>query len=75
MRGSDDSALGAVPREVIVDNIDAWSGDHCVDPGIVPGILLTSRPLQRAAPSLQTLAAAIVAEFGVKRFPDRSEEK
>jgi predicted AlkP superfamily phosphohydrolase/phosphomutase len=74
-RGSDDSALGAVPREVIVDNIDAWSGDHCVDPGIVPGILLTSRPLQRAAPSLQTLAAAIVAEFGVKRFPDRSEEK
>jgi hypothetical protein len=36
---------------------------------------LTSRPLQRAAPSLQTLAAAIVAEFGVKRFPDRSEEK
>jgi predicted AlkP superfamily phosphohydrolase/phosphomutase len=75
MRGSDDSALGAVPREVIVDNLDAWSGDHCVDPSIVPGILLTSRPLHKAAPSLQTLAAAIVAEFGVERFPDRSEEK
>jgi predicted AlkP superfamily phosphohydrolase/phosphomutase len=74
-RGSDDSALGGVPRAVIVDNRDAWSGDHCVDPEIVPGILLTSHPLRKASPSLQTLASAIVAEFGIDRFPDRMEER
>jgi hypothetical protein len=68
-RGSDDSALGSVPRNVIVDNVDAWSGDHCMDPEVVPGILLTSRPLKKPAASLQTLGAAIVAEFGVEDFP------
>jgi hypothetical protein len=40
-----------------------------MDPAAVPGILLTSRPLRKAAPSLQTLAAALVAEFGVEDFP------
>jgi predicted AlkP superfamily phosphohydrolase/phosphomutase len=70
-RGSDDSALGSVPRDVIVDNRDAWSGDHCMDPEVVPGILLTSRALKKSAPSLQTLAGAIVAEFGVDQFPVR----
>ena len=69
-RGSDESALGAVPREVLVDNTDAWSGDHCMDPDVVPGILLTSRPLKKPARSLQALAGAIVAEFGVE-FPAR----
>jgi predicted AlkP superfamily phosphohydrolase/phosphomutase len=68
-RGSDESALGALTRTVIVDNTDPWSGDHCMDPDAVPGILLTSRALRKPAPSLQTLAAAILAEFGVEEFP------
>ena len=40
-----------------------------MDPAGVPGILLTSRPLGKAAPTLQTLAAAILAEFGIEGFP------
>ena len=68
-RSSDDSSLGAVGRDVFADNLSAWSGDHCMDPEAVPGILLTSRPLRKAAASLQTLAAALVAEFGVDDFP------
>ena len=31
-----------------MDNRGAWSGDHCMDPDAVPGILLTSRPLRQA---------------------------
>ena len=68
-RGSDESALGGMPREVIVDNTDAWSGDHCMDHEAVPGVLLSNRPLRKAAPTLQTLAAAVLAEFGVEEFP------
>jgi predicted AlkP superfamily phosphohydrolase/phosphomutase len=68
-RGSDESALGGMPPAVIVDNMDPWSGDHCMDHEAVPGILLTSRPLKKPAPSLQTLAAAILAEYGVETFP------
>ncbi|HEY3043691.1 MAG TPA: alkaline phosphatase family protein, partial [Vicinamibacterales bacterium] len=54
-RGSDESALGIVPRDVLTDNTDAWSGDHCMDPDVVPGILLVSRRLRQQAPSLETL--------------------
>jgi predicted AlkP superfamily phosphohydrolase/phosphomutase len=68
-RGSDESALGGLPAEVIVDNTDPWNGDHCMDHEAVPGILLTSRALRKPAPTLQTLAAAILAEFGINEFP------
>jgi predicted AlkP superfamily phosphohydrolase/phosphomutase len=70
-RGSDQSALGEVPAEVIVDNLDPWSGDHCMDHEAVPGVLLASRPLRRPAPSLQDLAGAILVEFGIEDFPER----
>jgi len=73
-RGSDESALGGLPRDIIVDNTDPWNGDHCMDPASVPGILLTSRALKKPAPNLQTLAGAIVAEFGVDEFPRRIQE-
>jgi predicted AlkP superfamily phosphohydrolase/phosphomutase len=68
-RGSDESALGGMPAEVIVDNMDPWSGDHCMDHEAVPGVLLASRALRKPAPTLQTLAAAILAEFGIDTFP------
>jgi len=73
-RASDESSLGAVPRAEFADNTDAWSGDHCVDPAVVPGILLTSRPLRRPAASGQALAGAIVAEFGIEGFPEGKEK-
>jgi predicted AlkP superfamily phosphohydrolase/phosphomutase len=68
-RGSDESALGGIPPDVLVDNTDPWSGDHCMDHEAVPGVLLSNRTLRRAAPSLETLAAAVLAEFGVEQFP------
>lgn len=71
-RGSDESALGGMPAEVIVDNTSAWSGDHCMDHEAVPGILLSSRALKRPAPTLQQLAAALLAEYGIDSFPERS---
>jgi predicted AlkP superfamily phosphohydrolase/phosphomutase len=73
MRGSNESALGAVGPEAITDNQEAWSGDHCMDPATVPGILVTSRPLKKEAPRLEDLAAAILAEFGVDDFPKREQ--
>jgi predicted AlkP superfamily phosphohydrolase/phosphomutase len=69
MRCSNESALGGVPREVIVDNTDEWSGDHLMDHRTVPGILFTNRPLAKPASSLKNLAASILFEFGVEQFP------
>jgi predicted AlkP superfamily phosphohydrolase/phosphomutase len=64
-RGSNESALGEVPAEVMIDNREAWSGDHCMDPAAVPGVLFVSRPLPRAVTTLRDLTGAILAELGV----------
>jgi predicted AlkP superfamily phosphohydrolase/phosphomutase len=74
-RSSDDSSLGIVNGDIFADNLSPWSGDHCMDPEAVPGILLTSRPIRKAAPTLQGLASALVAEFGIDDFPRSREEK
>jgi len=65
-RGSDESALGEVEREVLTDNDKAWSGDHEMDSPTVPGILASSRPLKRPARDLRELNASVLAEFGVE---------
>ena len=71
-RGSDESAIGEILPEVLTDNTDRWSGDHCMDHESVPGILLTSRPLKKEATELKNLAAAILAEYGIE-YPPRAE--
>ena len=55
--------------EVIVNNTGEWTGDHCMDPATVPGILLTSRPLKQKPDSLAGVARAILGEFGISGFP------
>jgi hypothetical protein len=57
-----------VPAGVMIDNTSEWSGDHCMDPDAVPGILLTNRRLRRPAAALEQLAGAILAEFGITGF-------
>ncbi|MBI3863173.1 MAG: alkaline phosphatase family protein [Planctomycetia bacterium] len=69
-RASWDTILGAFPRELISDNTDAWSGDHCVDSQFVPGVLLSSRPLQTEQPAIEDLAPTILTQFGVTVPPE-----
>jgi predicted AlkP superfamily phosphohydrolase/phosphomutase len=72
-RAADASALGDVGNKVLTDNEKPWSGDHCMDMPAVPGILATSRPLKRPVTQLKNLAAAVLAEFEIDRFPDRKD--
>lgn len=69
-RGSNESALGEVPKEVFMNNSEDWSGDHGMDHESVPGILFSDQPLVEQATSLQDLAASILAEFGIEGFPE-----
>lgn len=68
-RSSSESALGEFTDDIIFDNNKPWSGDHLMDHEAVPGVLFTSRPLTREVTSLQNLAAALLAEFGITDFP------
>ena len=69
VRGSNESALGEFSTEIIFDNDHPWSGDHLMDHETVPGVLFSSRPLQRVVTSLQKLAGVLLAEFGIEDFP------
>ncbi|MBM3984469.1 MAG: nucleotide pyrophosphatase, partial [Planctomycetes bacterium] len=63
-RNSWDCATGAVPREVFSDNTKSWSGDHCVDPRIVPGVFFSNLPIAREQPNILDIAPSVLALFG-----------
>jgi hypothetical protein len=56
--------VGRVTDSVFVDNTKSWSGDHCVDPSIVPGVLLSNRPLAKEEPRLIDIPASVMRLFG-----------
>jgi predicted AlkP superfamily phosphohydrolase/phosphomutase len=62
--------LGAFPADVIEDNINAWSGDHCMDFTKVPGVLLSNRKIEAQAPALTDIAPTILSEFGIVKTKD-----
>jgi len=41
-RASWQTTLGAVPGALIEPNAQKWSGDHCIDPHLVPGVLFST---------------------------------
>jgi predicted AlkP superfamily phosphohydrolase/phosphomutase len=69
-RVSDASALGEVPEPTIEDNRKKWSGDHCIAFELVPGVVLSNRPIESAEPALVDVAPTILALFGVPAPPE-----
>lgn len=63
-RVSWDAAVGRTSNEVFHDNTKAWSGDHCVDPSVVPGILFCNQAIATQSPRLLDLAPTILELFG-----------
>jgi predicted AlkP superfamily phosphohydrolase/phosphomutase len=64
-RVSWEAAIGKTTRQVFHDNTKAWSGDHCVDPTVVPGVLFCNRKIEADKPRLIDLAPTILSLFGI----------
>ncbi len=60
------TVLGGFSTEVLEDNHEAWSGDHCMDFTQVPGVLLANRKVTHAAPALTDIAPTILRAFGIE---------
>ncbi|MBV9301056.1 MAG: alkaline phosphatase family protein [Acidobacteriaceae bacterium] len=71
-RASWETALGAIPPDILVDNTDAWIGDHCIAPADVPAVLIGSRKPRLSNPRLKDLTIAILNEFEVAADPAMS---
>jgi predicted AlkP superfamily phosphohydrolase/phosphomutase len=61
-----DGATGVVEGPVLEDNVKPWSGDHCIDPRLVPGVLFCNEPIDREDPALIDLAPTALWAFGVQ---------
>jgi predicted AlkP superfamily phosphohydrolase/phosphomutase len=64
-RTSWDAARGRVASAVFEDNREAWCGDHCVDPPLVPGVLFSNLAMTADDPGIEDLAPTALSLFGV----------
>jgi predicted AlkP superfamily phosphohydrolase/phosphomutase len=65
-RASWDSAQGRVTSEVFEVNSKAWSGDHCIDPGLVPGVLFSNWKIDGDGHAITDVAPTLLDLFGLK---------
>jgi predicted AlkP superfamily phosphohydrolase/phosphomutase len=65
-RASWDGVTGIIDDVIIEDNTKAWSGDHCIDPALVPGVLFSSLKLGTKDPSIMDLAPTVLELFGIE---------
>lgn len=64
-RASWETAIGQVTEAVLHDNTKAWSGDHCIDYSLVPGVLFCNRAIDDNNPRLMDIGPTALEMFGV----------
>jgi predicted AlkP superfamily phosphohydrolase/phosphomutase len=65
-RTSWDCATGVVAGPVFEDNARPWSGDHGIDPRLVPGVFFCNRTIESDQPSLVDIAPTALRLFGIE---------
>lgn len=66
-RASWQTALGGVPRPLMEDNKKRWSGDHLIDPGLVPGVIFSNRKIILREPHILDIAPTLCSFFGINK--------
>jgi predicted AlkP superfamily phosphohydrolase/phosphomutase len=66
-RASSTTALGGIPEAPFEDNVKPWSGDHVVDPALVPGVCFSNRPIRTDNVTMLDMAPTILDAFGVAK--------
>ena len=64
-RASWETAIGEVTENIFHDNTKAWSGDHCIDHSLVPGVLFCNRAVEADNPRLMDIGPTVLDMFGV----------
>ncbi len=57
------SAIGGTPPSLLEENTGKWTGDHCVDPSVVPGILFSNRKLHTDNCRVTDIAPTVLDYF------------
>ncbi len=73
-RASWGTALGGIPAGHFEDNTRRWSGDHIIDPTLVPGVLFMNRPFADSGARLLDMAPTILHALGVEKGAEMGGE-
>ena len=65
-RVSWDTAVGKISDSVFQENTKPWSGDHCIEQSLVPGVIFCNRPIATPNPRLMDIGPTILELFGVE---------
>jgi predicted AlkP superfamily phosphohydrolase/phosphomutase len=65
-RASWGAAVGKVEKNVFEDNVKSWSGDHCMDPKLVPGIFFCNHRIRRDILHIGDIGPTVLKWFGVE---------
>ncbi len=64
---SDESSLGRIPHDVLADNLGGtFQGSHLMAPEVVPGLLLSTRPVREGRHGLEDLTVEILKQYGIQ---------
>ena len=61
--------MGKVTGRCSTDNLKAWSGDHCIDPHLVPGVIFCNRKMFAEDPGIEDMAPTALDLFGITPPP------
>ena len=61
-----ETAIGKVTDRIFHANTKPWSGDHCIEQSLVPGVMFCNRPITAQSPRLIDIAPTILDMFGAK---------
>lgn len=67
--GSDETTLGKIEGEIFSDNTSRWSGNHLMDPEVVPGVFLTNQAVTTNGHDLTDVTATILKWYGLPPNP------
>ncbi len=68
------TALGGMPHGLFEDNMRRWSGDHIIDPEVVPGVLFLNRAARHNHCDIRDLAPTILNYFGIPKHAAMERE-
>ena len=50
------------------ENRKKWSGDHLIDPALVPGVIFSNQKLNSASPSITDIYPTILSLFNIRDY-------
>ena len=65
-RISGSSALGSMNPKIVTDNMDWWSGDHCMNPMHVPATFISNFKINKKVPDITDMAPTILKFYGIE---------